>query len=387
MQLVSNCLVATLSIGLTVSVLSAQLPAQQTSTPEASTLLPEAPRPQLASADSSAQQVPGEHSQDSQPSSSVALQQESGGISGTVTDLYGDILPGATVTLDGQLPADHHKVVANDDGAFAFEGLRGNMSYRITVSREGFATWTSAAITLAPGQHVFLSGVDLKIEAEQTSVTVYGSTEQIAVEQVRIEEQQRVLGFIPNFYVVYDSQNAVPLTTKLKFKLALRVSIDPISVAAVTSMAGIKQAANTPDYVQGAKGYGQRVGAISADSFSDILIGGAILPSLLHQDPRYFYQGTGTTKSRLPHALFSPFICRGDNGRWQPNYSSLGGDLASSALSNAYYPQSNRGAGLVFGNFAIGTVERMASGFAQEFIWRKFTPRANGAGKQSHGRN
>jgi hypothetical protein len=142
-------------------------------------------------------------------------------------------------------------------------------------------------------------------------------------------------------------------------------------------MAGIKQAANTPDYVQGAKGYGQRIGAISADSFSDILIGGAVLPSLLHQDPRYFYQGTGTTKSRIRHALSSPFICRGDNGQLQPNYSSLGGDLASSALSNAYYPQSNRGAGLVFGNFAIGTVERMASSFAQEFILPRLTPNVN----------
>ncbi len=165
------------------------------------------------------------------------------------------------------------------------------MSYRITVSREGFVTWTSAVITLAPGQHVFLSGVELKIEGEQTSVTVYGSTEQVAVEQIHIEEQQRVLGFIPNFYVVYDSKNAVPLTAKLKFKLAMRVSVDPISIAAVTSMAAIKQAAGTPDFVQGAKGYGQRVGAIGTDSFSDILIGGAILPSLLHQDPRYFYQG------------------------------------------------------------------------------------------------
>ena len=297
-------------------------------------------------------------------------------MSGTVFDAYGDVVSGAVVTLEGALPADHRQAVANDTGGFAFEGLRGNASYRIAVSHEGFVTWTSAEIVLAPGQYVFLKSVELKIEGEQTSVTVYGSTDQIAVEQVHMEEQQRVFGFIPNFYVVYDSKNAVPLTTKLKFKLALRVSTDPVSMAGVLFMASVKQAANTPDYVQGAKGYGQRVGAISADSFSDILIGGAVLPSLLHQDPRYFYQGTGTTNSRLRHALSSPFICKGDNGRLQPNYSSMGGDLASSALSNTYYPQSNRGAGLVFGNFAIGTVERMASGFAQEFILRKLTSAA-----------
>ena len=106
------------------------------------------------------------------------------------------------------------------------------------------------------------------------------------------------------------------------------------------------------------------------------MIGGAILPSLLHQDPRYFYQGTGTTKSRIFHAISNPFVCRGDNGDMQPNYSSLGGDLISSAISNAYYPRSNRGAGLVFGNFAIGTAERVVSSLAQEFLFRKLTPKA-----------
>ena len=175
---------------------------------------------------------------------------------------------------------------------------------------------------------------------------------------------------------MYDSKNAVPLTTKLKFKLALRVSVDPVTIAGVAAMAGINQAANRPDFQQGAKGYAQRFGTEAAQGASDILIGGAILPSLLHQDPRYFYQGTGTTNSRLRHAMFSPFICRGDNGRLQPNYSSLGGDLASSALANTYYPQSNRGVGLVFGTFAIGTAERMLSGIAQEFVLPRFTPKA-----------
>jgi hypothetical protein len=129
----------------------------------------------------------------------------------------------------------------------------------------------------------------------------------------------------------------------------------------------------------GAKGYGQRFGAEAADGLSDILIGGAILPSILHQDPRYFYQGTGTTRSRVGHALASPFICRGDNGRWQPNYSSVGGDLASSALLNTYYPQSNRGVGIVFGQFAVNTAEREMSALAQEFLLLKLTPHARKA--------
>lgn len=99
-----------------------------------------------------------------------------------------------------------------------------------------------------------------------------------------------------------------------------------------------------------------------------------MLPSLLHQDLRYFYQGTAT--SRLKLALFNPFIYRGDHGKPQVKISSLGGDLVSSALSNTYYPNSNRGLGLIFGNFVIGTAERTLSGVTQEFVLRKLTPAA-----------
>jgi hypothetical protein len=240
----------------------------------------------------------------------------------------------------------------------------------------GFKEWTSSKILLTADRTSVLS-TDVRLQLEDvSSVTVYASQQQIATEQVKIEEQQRVLGIVPNFYVVYDAKDAAPLSTKLKFKLAMRVAVDPVTIAGVAILAGIKQAGDTPDYAQGAKGYGQRFGADAAEGVSDILIGGAVLPSLLHQDPRYFYQGTGTTASRLKRALFSPFVCRGDNGRPQVNVSSLGGDLASSTLSNTYYPNSNRGPGLVFGNFAIGTAERMLSGVIQEFVLRKLTPAA-----------
>jgi hypothetical protein len=137
-------------------------------------------------------------------------------------------------------------------------------------------------------------------------------------------------------------------------------------------VASAKHAGNTPDYGQGWGAYGKRVGAVTTDGFSDIMIGGAIL---LHQDPRYFYQGTGTTGSRFRHAVLNTFVARRDNGKSQPNYSSLGGVIASSSLANLYYPRSNRGAGLVFGNFAIGIAERIGASLAQEFLLGKFTPR------------
>jgi hypothetical protein len=228
---------------------------------------------------------------------------------------------------------------------------------------------------LTPGQFYFLVGIKLKISESVTSVTVYASNEQIATEQVRLEEKQRVFGIIPNFYVTYD-KHPVPLTTKLKYRLAFKADTDPVTFFGVFFMATMYQAGDIPSYGQGWDAYFQRVGAGYADTTTDIFIGGAILPSLLHQDPRYFYQGTGTKKSRLIHAMSSPYVCKGDNGKTQPNYSSLGGDLASGAISNLYYPDADKGAGLVFQGFAITTGVRTVNAILQEFVIRKLTPSA-----------
>jgi hypothetical protein len=297
-----------------------------------------------------------------------------GHITGTVTDVNNDVLSGATVILEGSLLKDPRTVVSDDNGFFEFKNLDAG-TYTVTIKADGFATWTSPPVPLNPGQFIILTGSQLKIAEAQTVVRVVESPEEVAAEQVKIEEQQRVFGIFPNFYVVYDL-NAPPLTTKLKFHLALRTSIDPVTILGVAVLAGINQASDVPDYRQGWKGYGERYGAAAADGITDIMIGGAILPSLLHQDPRYFYQGTGTNKSRLLHAISNPFICRGDNGHLQPNYSSIGGDLASSALSNLYYPPSNRGAGLVFQNLVISTGQRMLSSVVQEFVLHKLTRKA-----------
>jgi len=298
-------------------------------------------------------------------------------IVGTVTDVNNGAVSGATVVLEDSALKDPRTVVSNDNGFFEFQDVAPG-TYQVTVSAQGFAKWTSPAVVLKPGQYAILTGAKLDIAKALTTITVAAppaSVEEIAAEQVKVEEQQRIFGFIPNFYVVYD-HNAVALTTKLKFKLAAKVLFDPVTIAGVAASAGINQAADNPNYPQGAKGYGERFGAGYADGFTDIMVGGAILPSLLHQDPRYFYQGTGTKKSRVLHAVSFPFICRGDNGKLQPNYSTLGGDLASAAIANAYYPASNRGVGLLLGNFFIYTGQRALADVAQEFILRRLTPKA-----------
>ena len=291
---------------------------------------------------------------------------EAGHITGTVTDVSGDTLSGATVALQGPGLKEPLKVLSDDNGFFEFKQLDPG-TYHVTIIAKEFADWSSPDIILNPGQYLILTDTKLHIAQATTTVSVVYSPEEIATEQVKLEEKQRVFGIIPNFYVVYD-HNPAPLTAKLKFHLALKTSTDFVTITGVGVLAAINQAGDTPNYGQGWKAYGERFGAVAGDGFSDIMLGGAILPSLLHQDPRYYYQGTGTNKSRALHALSSPFVCRGDNGRLQFNFSSLGGDLGSAALSNTYYPASNRGAGLVFQNFFLSTGERMLNSLVQEFI-------------------
>jgi hypothetical protein len=317
----------------------------------------------------------GQNAQVPQPETQ-APQPETGTIVGTVTDVNGDTVPNATAVLQGPGANDRVTVTTNEEGFFEFRGLKPNVNYQVKVSAAGLADWTSPVVILDPEQYKILTDIELQVPMERTTVDVTMTPEEVATEEVHIEEQQRVFGVIPNFYVVYD-QNAVPLTPKLKFKLAFKVSSDPITAVGIAFLSATQQAGDTPDFGQGWDAFGKRFGANAADGFTDIMIGGAILPSLLHQDPRYFYQGTGTTKSRMLHAMKNPFVCKGDNGKWQPNFSSLGGDLASSAISNLYYPKSNRGVGLVFGNFAIGEAERIASSLAQEFLLGRLTHRGN----------
>ena len=296
-----------------------------------------------------------------------------GSILGTVVDTSDDPIPGANVVLRG--PAgDRVTAVTKDDGGFAFEQAPAGVAYQITVTAEGFADWNSS-ITVEPGQNKTLPEIKLRILAVQRAVTVSYSSKEVATQQLKVEEQQRVLGFVPNMYVVYEP-HPEPLTTKMKFHLAYKSLTNPFFFARTAAWAGVQQARNNPDeWRQGAEGYGKRLGAGFADAVTGSLISNAILPSLLHQDPRYFYQGSGTKKSRALHAMLAPFVCKGDNGAWQPNYSQWGGSLIGYSISSAYYPSSDRTAGHVFQTFGIDMGLHVAGSLAQEFILGKFTSR------------
>ncbi len=301
--------------------------------------------------------------------STEASHLKTGNLQGTVVDIANDAVPDATVILQGPT-GETRKVLTNSDGSFAFQDLTPE-AYQITINAEGFAEWKSS-VTVEPGESKTLTGVTLRLVAVQREVTVGYSSKEVAKQQLKAEEQQRVLLFIPNIYVTYDP-HPEPLTAKMKFHLAYKGLTHPTFFGLEAAWAGVQQAANTPDWPQGTKGYGERFGANLAGGATEGLFANAILPSLLHQDPRYFYQGSGPKVSRAWHAILAPFVCKGDNGRSQPNYSQIGGLLISGAVANMYYPSSNTGPGLVFRNFGMNMGIHVALGLAQEFVLAKFT--------------
>jgi len=168
-----------------------------------------------------------------------------------------------------------------------------------------------------------------------------------------------------------------------QFALAARGTFDPVAILGVGFAAGIEQANNSyAGYGQGAAGYGKRFAAKFANGRSSDFLTHAVFPSLLHQDPRYFYQGSGSVKSRLLHAVGSAFFTRSDSGRTVPNYSYLLGDMSAGALSNLYYPAANRGAHLVFTNAAVGLAGRVGGNLLREFLSKRLTTNVPGNGRQ-----
>lgn len=287
-------------------------------------------------------------------------------VSGTVLDSSGAAIPGAQVSL--LLPNGSRllSVTSDANGDFSFTDVAPG-SYVITVEASGFTPFRTPEFTVAAQQVYSLPAISLSV-ARQTASVVVRPTEEIAAEQLKAEEKQRIFGIFPEFYTSF-IPDAAPLTSNQKLSLAARDSFDPVSFMLVSVTAGIQQANNAhKGYGQGAAGYEKRWGAAFVDQTSADLLSHYVFASLLHQDPRYFYQGTGTKKSRLFHALSYSVVARSDRGKTMFNYSYLLGDLCAGALSNAYYPRADRGANLVFTNAAIGIAGRAGLGLFREFV-------------------
>jgi hypothetical protein len=226
---------------------------------------------------------------------------------------------------------------------------------------------------LKAGEFRIAPAITLAVSGGVSSITVSGNKEELAEQQVRIAEQQRIGGVIPNFYSAYD-WNAPPMLAKQKLKLSFRSVIDPVSFLTVAGVAGAEQYQGLfPGYGSGIEGYGKRYGAALANHFAGEMLSRAVFPSIFHQDPRYFYKGKGSITSRALYAMTRAVVTRTDDGRLQPNYSEVLGDFSAGAVSNLYYPQSDRGVSLVFLNGATGVGANAFSNLIREFLLKGFT--------------
>ncbi|HEY3627229.1 MAG TPA: carboxypeptidase-like regulatory domain-containing protein [Terracidiphilus sp.] len=302
-------------------------------------------------------------------------------ISGTVLDANDDVIQGARVVLTGRSGAWEREMQSGPNGQFAFAALPAG-SYKVTVTGKDMGTFVSLWLTLHPGEIRILSQVVLPVATATTNVEVNGNSQELKQElseqQVQIAVDQRVWRVFPNFYSSYD-WNAPPMEPKQKFQLAYRSMIDPMAFAGAAGVAGFEQFYNIfPGYGRGIAGYFKRYGAAYTNDFSARMLSSGVFATLFHQDPRYFYKGTGSFQSRAIYAVSCAFITRNDNGRRRPNYSHVLGVFASAALSNLYYPKDSRGLTLTLMNGAVETAGNSGTNIVREFILKGITSHAGG---------
>lgn len=302
-----------------------------------------------------------------------------GNIVGTILDQGGSVAEGAVVHLTAA-KSFSREVVTGDNGQFSFSSVPPG-PFKISVNAAGFGDRGFSG-ELAPGQTYLVAPIVISIATVVTDVKVNVDPVEVATEEVHEEEHQRVLGILPNFYVTYHA-DAAPLTSKLKFRLAWKSSTDPVTIGGTAFLAGLQQAGDQyPEFGQGMEGYGKRLGAGYGDVLVSTFLSGAIFPSLLKQDPRYYFQGTGSTGSRLLHAISNSWACKGDNGRRQINYSNLLGIFGGAAVASYLYPTSNR-ATFTLSNGMIRLGESSLGGFVQEFVVPKLSKRAKRAKQEA----
>ena len=305
--------------------------------------------------------------------SAEAQRSTPGAIQGAVKDSSGSAVAGAIVTLETAASTSQRTAITDQAGAFRFSAVEpGN--YKITIAASGFAAWTTPNVAVASGdnQPPLLSAV-LQVAAASSSVNVTLPPHELAAEQLKTEEKQRLLGVLPDFFVSY-APNAAPLTAAQKFQLGWKTIIDPVSLLGTGISAGIDEARNNhPEFGQGTEGYAKRFGAQYANHVSRVIIGRVVMQSIFHQDPRYFYKGTGSIRSRALYAIGTAFVAKGDNGNWQFDYSDVLGGMASHELSTLYYPSTSRPVRRLADDVLLGFAGRAENNLLHEFVLRRFT--------------
>ena len=190
---------------------------------------------------------------------------------------------------------------------------------------------------------------------------------ELGKEQVAKQEKQRILGIVPAFNSVYEGK-VPPLTPGQKMKLMFKSTTDAYVFGFAAFTAGIGQAQNShAGYGQGVEGYAKRFGANYADTADGNFWGNAILPIVLHEDPRYFRLGTGSLTHRILYSMSTTVWCKRDDGTSGPNYANVLGNLIAGGISNTYYPEADRGLGQTLQSAATVTAEGMIGAALIEF--------------------
>jgi hypothetical protein len=162
-------------------------------------------------------------------------------------------------------------------------------------------------------------------------------------EQKTSIKDDRLFWLVPNYLTVENANQIPPLTTGQKFKLVALGAFDPFEYPYVGIIAGINQAENSdPSYGWGFKGYAKRYGSAFADTTIENFMVGAVLPSLLHQDPRFYQLGKGTFFHRFGYTALRIVFTRTDSGKIQFNYSEVAGSAIAAAISDTYHSPQER---------------------------------------------
>src|ERR1035441_4737169 len=293
-----------------------------------------------------------------------------GAVGGAAKDGAGLAVAGAIVTLETAAGAGQRTTATDQAGAFHFGDVAAG-SYNVTVAAGGFALWaadvTGGGLNKGPGAG------GLQGAPGTSTIEVTPPPKELAAEQLKSEEKQRVLGVFPHYLVTYE-ENAAPLTAGQKFHLGFKTLVDPVTLLGTGIDAGIQQAQNKyPEFGQGVEGYAKRFGARYTSHLSGVMIHHVILQAVFHQDPRYFYKDTGSFRSRVWYSIWTAFVCKGDNGRGQPDYSDVIGGGAASQVSRLYYPYTSRPWLRLFHNVLEGWGGRAEDHLMEQFVLRRFT--------------
>jgi hypothetical protein len=186
-------------------------------------------------------------------------------------------------------------------------------------------------------------------------------------EQITLKND-RLFYVLANYTTVENLDKFGTLSAKTKFKLSAKTMSDPITVSFIGAIALIGQARNSdPSYGQGFQGYAKRYGTFFADTGIGTLMTTSAFPTLLHQDPRYFQLGAGSTWHRAMYSVSRIFVTRADSGELQFNYSEIVGNAVAAGISNSYHPQNQRSLGNTLSVWGTEVLLNTVCNVAKEF--------------------